>query len=59
MTTTEVTFVKFYFASKLVMASVDLSTVRELLGHGDIMMTLRHTHLAPKVKAEAVERIVN
>ena len=33
----------------------ELITVRELLGHGDIKMTLRYAHLAPHVKAEAVE----
>lgn len=42
------------FASRLVMAGVDLRTVQELLGHKDIKMTLRYTHLSPSHKRQAM-----
>ena len=42
------------FASNLIMAGVDLMTVKELLGHKTIEMTLRYSHLAPDHKMRAV-----
>lgn len=47
--------IRHTFASQLVMAGVDLTTVKELLGHKDIKMTLRYAHLAPSHKVKAVE----
>ena len=44
------------FASRLVMAGVDLRTVQELMGHKTIQMTLRY-HLAPKHQLAAVNRL--
>jgi integrase len=46
------------FASRLVMAGVDLRTVAELLGHRTLQMVMRYSHLAPEHQASAVDRLV-
>jgi hypothetical protein len=45
------------FASHLVMAGVDLVTVKDLLGHTGINMTVRYSHLVPEHKAQAVAKL--
>jgi integrase len=45
---------RHHFASRLVQAGVPLNTVRELLGHASMAMSLRYAHLAPDQKREAV-----
>ena len=45
------------FASRLVMAGVDIRTVQELMGHKTISMTVRYAHLAPQHRLAAVERL--
>lgn len=46
------------FASRLVMAGVDLRTVVELLGHKTLQMVMRYAHLATEHQASAVDRLV-
>ena len=41
-------------ASHLVMNGVDLTSVKELLGHKSLSMTMRYSHLAPEHKRKAV-----
>ena len=45
------------FASWLVMNGVDLPTVQALMGHKDINMILRYTHLASDHKQRAVRAL--
>ncbi len=49
---------RHHFASRLAQVGVPLNTVRELLGHGSMAMTLRYAHLAPDQKREAVAKLV-
>ncbi len=43
------------FASRLVMNGVDIVTVKELLGHKTLAMTMRYSHPAPEHKRWAIE----
>ena len=45
------------FISRLVMAGVDLRTVKKFAGHRDIKMTLRYSHLAPEQKRRAIAHL--
>src|SRR5208283_1726113 len=45
------------FASHLVMAGVDITTVSKLLGHKSLTMTLRYSHLAPNHLQNAVNML--
>ena len=44
-------------ASHLVMAGVDLVTVKEILRHKDIQVTMRYSHLSPDHKKSAVDAL--
>jgi len=46
------------FASRLVMAGVDIRTVAQLMGHRTIQMTMHYSHLAPEHNQGAVEKLV-
>jgi integrase len=46
------------FASRLVMAGVDIRTVQELLGHKSIVQTMRYAHLARDHRQAAVEKMI-
>jgi integrase len=48
---------RHHFASRLVQAGVDLYTVKELLGHSEIAMTEKYSHLAPGNLQSAVEKV--
>lgn len=45
------------FGSYLVMQGVDLRTVQQIMGHKDIKMTMRYSHLSPEHVQGAVEKL--
>jgi len=45
------------FASYLVMSGVDIRTVQELMGHKDIKMTMRYSHLSKAHLLDAVNKV--
>ena len=47
------------FASSLVMHRVPIVEVQSLLGHADLRMTLKYSHLAPSALADAVSALDN
>jgi integrase len=48
---------RHHFASRLVQVGVPLNTVRDLLGHSSVAMSLRYAHLAPDQRREAVAKL--
>jgi site-specific recombinase XerD len=45
------------FASHLVMAGANITSVKELMGHKTLAMTLRYAHLAPDFQRDAITRL--
>ncbi len=45
------------FATRLIERGVDLITVKELLGHGSVRMTVRYTHSNRERKRDAVDSL--
>jgi integrase len=45
------------FGSRSAMAGVDLATLKELMGHSQISMTMRYVHPTPEHKQQAVRKL--
>jgi len=45
------------FASRCIMAGVDLRTLQQLLGHKTLQMVVRYTHLSQSHELAAVEKL--
>lgn len=48
---------RHHFASKAVMAGVDLRTLQQLLGHKTLQMVVRYAHLSQSHELAAVEKL--
>jgi integrase len=45
------------FGSRAAMAGVDLPTLKELMGHSSITLTMRYVHPTPAHKVEAMQKL--
>jgi len=45
------------FGSRSAMAGVDLATLKELMGHSNISITMRYVHPTPEHKQEALRKL--
>ena len=45
------------YASRATMAGVDLATLKELLGHSHISVTIKYVHPTPEHKREALNKL--
>ena len=44
-----------YLIWTAMMSGIDLATIKDILGHSTIEMTMKYPHLSPKHKAQAME----
>jgi integrase len=49
--------IRHTFGSRLIMAGADIRTVQELMGHKDIRVTMKYSHLADDHRRAAVEKL--
>jgi integrase len=47
------------FGSRMAMAGVDLPTLKELMGHSTIAMTMKYVHPTPEHKIAAIEKLTS